>query len=415
MVLARRDAGTPDGHRPPSVLRPLLRFHGRLPPRALATVRRVLDDDDGFRRRVAAEVDEVSAQRATWLYLRRPDGWREEFAVLVDAATEAGAREQEQRSEQAAARRVEHLGAALARQRDELERAVRVAERSRTDLEAERSRRLTAESELAAVTARLAQLEAGRQVAVVQLAEARELAEARLARVRELEQDPGQTSAGQPHGADLVAVADAVRRANQAATMLGASLDEAVRALSPGFDEPAADRPARRWAPAAGDDPEAGQGERVRLRRVPHRLARGAVEGSFEGTDQVLRVPGAIVVVDGYNVSMQGWPTVGKAAQRERLVALMAGVVNRTGADLHVVFDGDDDGRRPAVSVPLPVRVHFTAAGVEADDVVLEMVERWPVDRTVVVVTSDRRVQTGARERGANVVPSEAILDWARR
>jgi predicted RNA-binding protein with PIN domain len=145
------------------------------------------------------------------------------------------------------------------------------------------------------------------------------------------------------------------------------------------------------------------------------RLGRGAIEGTFEATDQVLRTPGVAVVVDGYNVSMQGWPALDASAQRERLVALLADVASRTGADVHVVFDGDDDGRRPSVSTPLPVRVRFTAAGVEADDVVLDMAARLPAERPVVVVSSDRRVQTGARERGGNVVPSESLLEWARR
>ena len=139
------------------------------------------------------------------------------------------------------------------------------------------------------------------------------------------------------------------------------------------------------------------------------------MEGSIDGTDQVLRARHVIVIVDGYNVSMEGWPALGKSEQRERLVALLSDVANRTGADLHVVFDGDDDGSRPAVSAPLPVRVHFTAAGVEADDIVLDMVDRWPSERSIAVVSSDRRVQSGARGRGANVVPSEALLAWARR
>ena len=88
LAVARRDASTPGGARPPSVLRPLLRFHGRLPPRALATVRRVLDEDDEFRARVADEVDEQTAERATWLFLARPDGWRDEFDLLTEAAAD---------------------------------------------------------------------------------------------------------------------------------------------------------------------------------------------------------------------------------------------------------------------------------------------------------------------------------------
>ncbi|MEL7210239.1 MAG: DUF429 domain-containing protein, partial [Actinomycetota bacterium] len=46
-----------------------------------------------------------------------------------------------------------------------------------------------------------------------------------------------------------------------------------------------------------------------------------------------------------------------------------------------------------------------------ADDDILDAVDRHPPDRPVTVVSDDRRVQDGARERGANVVPSTALLE----
>jgi hypothetical protein len=80
-----------------------------------------------------------------------------------------------------------------------------------------------------------------------------------------------------------------------------------------------------------------------------------------------------------------------------------------------VVFDGDDDGRRPSVGAPLPVRVHFSSAEVEADDVILDMVSRLPTDVGVLVVSSDRRVAEGARRLGANVASSSVLLELLRR
>ena len=135
----------------------------------------------------------------------------------------------------------------------------------------------------------------------------------------------------------------------------------------------------------------------------------------FEATDQLLRTPDVQVVVDGYNVSMEGWPHLDARTQRDRLVGLLSGVAARAGARIQVVFDGDDDGRRPAVGAALAVRVHYTPVGVEADDVVIEMVGRLPSELPVVVVSSDRRVRDGARASGANVVSSAALLEWDRR
>lgn len=410
-----------------------------MPPRGLAAVRDVLDADDAFRARVAAEVDEASAQRSTWLFLTRPPGWREEFDLLVDAVAADAAREEADRTEQAASRRVEHLEEALERQRVDAVRSTEDAAQARARLDEERDRARRAEAAAGAAESRLAAREDERAETVRQLAEARSLAESRLARLRGSDQEvarltealgravsvepgdgtPDATASPDPltdagaapddwAGADPAAVADAVRRAADAAAILGETLAEAARALG-------AAGPADHSPPVVAPGPEPTAPVATGRRRIPIRLTRGAVEGTVEGTDQVLRAPGVVVLVDGYNVSMAGWPDLDALTQRNRLTAALADVGSRTGADVRVVFDGDDDGRRPAVSAPLPVRVHFTPAGVEADDVILDMVGRLPAERPVVVVSSDRRVQAGTRARGANVVASESLLAWARR
>lgn len=428
VAVARRDAGTPDAPTPPAALRPLLRFNRRLPARALATVRDALDADEAFRSRVAAEVDEASAERSTWLFLTRPDGWEEEFALLVATESEVQARQDADRDEQAAVRRVEQLQQALERARLEVDRQGREAADALAAAEGERDLRRQAERQLAAAQQALADTESARRTAVQQLSEARSLAEARLEQLRgaevraaELEQqlDRARTELAAP-GVEVAEVAgpgvsaDVVRAVHAAAAVaaeLGRALDEAASSLGPAAPSDGAPAPASAGVAGPGAGPS---GAPVRRRR-PVRLLRGAMDGTPQATDQILRTPGVVVVVDGYNVSMQGWPTLGTTAQRDRLVALLSDVRSRSGADVHVVFDGDDDGRRPAVSTPLPVRVHFSRAEVEADDVVLDFVDRLPVDRPVAVVSSDRRVRDGARERGANVIGSGDLLAWGRR
>ena len=71
--------------------------------------------------------------------------------------------------------------------------------------------------------------------------------------------------------------------------------------------------------------------------------------------------------------------------------------------------------RRPSVGAPLPVRVHFSPADTEADDVILSMVAGLPTDTPVLVVSSDRRVAEGARRLGANSVRSSVLLELLRR
>jgi predicted RNA-binding protein with PIN domain len=144
------------------------------------------------------------------------------------------------------------------------------------------------------------------------------------------------------------------------------------------------------------------------------RLRRGAAADTAEGLAQLLEVPAMVVLVDGYNVSMTGWPGQPVARQRDRLLDLLGNVVARRAADVHVVFDGAGGGERPVVSAPLPVRVHFTEAGVEADDRLIAIARDLPASRPVTVVSSDRRVRDGARRWGANVASAASLVELGR-
>ena len=121
-------------------------------------------------------------------------------------------------------------------------------------------------------------------------------------------------------------------------------------------------------------------------------------------------VVGLVAIIDGYNVSMELRPSLGRTEQRDSLIRSLGSLAARLPATIHVVFDGDDDGRRPAVGAPLPVRVHFSHAEIEADDLILDMVAELPTDVPVLVVSTDRRVAEGARRLGANAVRAGELI-----
>lgn len=150
--------------------------------------------------------------------------------------------------------------------------------------------------------------------------------------------------------------------------------------------------------------------------RVPIRLPGGIFDDSVEAAGHLLRAPGALLVVDGYNVSMTGWPGLSVADQRRKLVAALAELAARTSTPTDVVFDGADVGPVP---VPGPVRslVHtqFSPPGVEADDVILDLVAQLPPTRPVVVASSDNRVRAGIKRQGANVVHAQQLVDLLPR
>lgn len=408
-------------------------------------MRQVLDRDEAFRARVAEGTREDDLDRASWLFLTRPDGWQEELELLLAAAAEEREGARQSREELRAERRAAQLAETVDRLRGELEALRAVLEATERDVARERTARTSAEQTRDDLSAQVDRLEQERSRAVRSLKETEATAVERLEEVRSLRAELAEVRearsaepeaarpADQP-GADSIptesdrvaapevatrspwdgrdprAVAEAVRQASEAAALLAAALERASAALD--VDEPVeleVPEPARPAAP-----PVAERAPRP-PRRVPVRLTKGVHEGSVEGLEQLLGTPGLVVVVDGYNVAKEGWPNLEPSAQRDSLISVLGTVRTRTGAQVHVVFDGDAEGARPAVGAPLPVRVHFSPAEVEADDVILEMVAGLPTDVPVLVVSSDRRVADGARRLGANSVRSRQLLDLVRR
>jgi predicted RNA-binding protein with PIN domain len=161
-----------------------------------------------------------------------------------------------------------------------------------------------------------------------------------------------------------------------------------------------------------GDDLAAADGALARVRRVPQALPGGMFDDTVEAAEHLLRAPGAVLVVDGYNVTMTGWPELGAADQRRRLVTALSDLAARTASHVELVFDGADIDPVP---VPAParqlVRVRFSDPGVEADDVVIELAGCIPAATPVIVASSDNRVREGARRAGANLLHARQLLD----
>ncbi len=150
--------------------------------------------------------------------------------------------------------------------------------------------------------------------------------------------------------------------------------------------------------------------------RVPLALPGGVFDDSVEAAEHLLRAPGAVLVVDGYNVTMTGWPELPAAEQRRRLVAAASDLAHRTATAVELVFDGAEV---EPLSVPAPmrslVRVRFSEPGVEADDVIIDMVGRIPAATPVIVASSDNRVRAAVRRRGANVLHARQLVTLLRR
>ena len=147
-------------------------------------------------------------------------------------------------------------------------------------------------------------------------------------------------------------------------------------------------------------------------RRQPVEVPRPAAKDPRLTTEFLLKVPGIVVVVDGYNVAKLGWPDLSLELQRIKMLDAVDGLARRFGTEFVVVIDGADvvgahaDRRRLA-------RVRYSPAGVKADDVIREEIAGLDVGRSAAVVTNDREVRRDVMAAGANIITSDALIDVA--
>lgn len=395
-------------------------------------MRRLLEEDEDFRTRVRDAVVELPGRedlgRASLLFLERPDGWEAELEALVDAAEAAAEEEAAGRAASVAARRLAAVEAALTRAEADLAPLRATVERLRGELAEARRARRTVESDAGRLRKRIAELEAqvgalagragaddvaGRAAAVAAAearAEAAEVAaaeaEARAGAALEAAaaaRRPPPAQAPAPPEVDHRAAADAVSGAVEAVQALAAALGRAADALTahdgaPPWPPEAADRTSEDRPPRALDRVQPS------AKRAPVALPPALFDDTVEAVEHLLRVPGATVFVDGYNVTLTTRGELALPDQRRWLVDAVGRASARTGAEFQVVFDGALAERTAAERRHLGVRVRFTSPDVEADDEILALVAGLPADRPAVVVSDDRRVRDGARRLGANVI-----------
>jgi predicted RNA-binding protein with PIN domain len=340
----------------------------------------------------AADPVEVAALA----YLARPDGWRD----LVEAATEALRLDAENASTANQIRDLEHQMARL-----EHDRAVARTEADKLRDELARLRDETAgiREEARRLTRTVRELEQRERKANEMLAtekgRAARAAADHDAEVRRLKarlaEAEGLVGAARQSAKDARAADDArlwllLETIGQAAVGLRREL-----ALEP------TDRlPADFVADVAADRPDiTGQSTKARALDAddPARL------------DQLLALPKAHLVVDGYNVTKRGYPDMSLEHQRSRLITGLGGIAAQTRAEVTCVFDGAERiiGLPPA---PRGVRVLFSKKGETADDLIRRLVRAEPPGRPVTVISSDREVADGVRRHGAYPLSSDSLL-----
>ncbi|PVZ08958.1 NYN domain-containing protein [Actinomycetospora cinnamomea] len=397
------------GHLPVPDLPPSVRAVARFAPAKRARV--------GAAPLLAAvgTADGFAAQVVEWWTEERPERWAETEPLHAAAVAVLEGREDGSELVRDVTDRAD-----AARARAERDTALARAERLEGEV-----RRLTAERD----EARSA-VEAAAQENRDEIAKLRARLREQGTRVRRAEDEAAELRAAREEGeGGLRAELEELRRErDRGREAVAAAEERAARAV----EELAGARRAALDARRADDarlallvDTVAGAAEGLRRElglRAGDQGARPAeLVGSGAGTapkarvtdpaalDRLLALPEVHLLVDGYNVTKTGWPDLSLASQRERLVAAVAPLASRTGAETTLVFDGAGITGVPTHSVR-GVRVLFSEPGVLADDLIRSLVGAEPSGRPLVVVTSDRAVVESVRRRGAHPVPSSVLL-----
>ena len=337
----------------------------------------------------------TTGQQAAEEAARRADAARstaEAEAARLDAALREERRARRERDQQAAA------AAASETRQAELEAALAEAQQRVADTQ---RRMAGAEKKAADAEHRAAHATAQAADAAARAATAEQ--RALTAERRAAAGEPAPSSPGD----DRLVLDEIARAAEDLAAGLRRLADDGTPPPQPGRGA----EPRRRRAPS----PSRGTPSPSRpTRRAPVQLPPGMVQDDPAAVAAMVRTPGVAVIVDGYNVSMLAWPDVSAAEQRQRLCDALAEFQLRIRRDVTVVFDGADvtdvrPGRRRNL------RVVFSAAGQEADAVVVDEVMFRPAEVPVIVVSSDREVRAAAEAEGATVLGADKLLQLMRR
>ena len=428
---------------PPPQLRPYLKFQ-KLPGGALPVVRKVVDDDDEFRLRIASVANDELAGELGVLWLTRADGWVERMQELVEAELLA---EPDRRAE-AIARRAD-------RRREAAEHAANRASAEiaalRADAERERERRHEAERRAAKLEAELVEqrrvveqtsaeakaTKAKGSSAIAAADEIRQSNQNLRTRVAELEAaldtalaaridaeaerddllaggpPPGQRTVSAP-SPELGRAAGALQDAAAAIRQLAGALDATGAALAPDDGDVNFRTALHAHLPGhhRADHLRRSKAEPL-VRRSPMAIPGGLFGNSEAAAAHLVKQAGVVLLVDGYNVAKLGWPTLTLEQQRESMLDALETLVRRSGVRTMVVFDGADLPS-PAARRRL-LRVRFSPAGVTADDSIRQYVGELPPNRPIVVATNDQAIVRDVRSQGANVITSDQLVALIRR
>lgn len=398
----------------PAQLRQYARFtpsrRARFAGNAMASA---LESDPVFRQRIAdrlrtsqpeltgavesgsppAAADPVDVAAAA--YVLRPGGWVKLVAAAGEEVQRADAERADQAGRRELARLREELAEARAQTRNETERLRTELDAARKEAESLQRKLRSAQSDVkrgeAALRRTRADIDAVKADAAARVSAAESETRRLKARLGEAE---AALEASRRAAREGRSVEDVRLRLLLDTILEGAQGLRRELALPPVNVRPA-------------DTVDAVEPGRISPKDI---AARALSETDPALLDQLLELPQAHLVVDGYNVTKTGYPTMPLEKQRLRLLGGLSALAARTGAEVTCVFDGAELAAPVLLAPPRGVRVLFSKPGVTADELIRQLVRAEPPGRPLIVVSSDKEVADGVARSGARPVASVMLL-----
>ena len=157
-------------------------------------------------------------------------------------------------------------------------------------------------------------------------------------------------------------------------------------------------------------DPAAGVRRQPGSRRRQIEIPSDILDDEVAVAQFVVSSPDVVLLVDGDSVAKLGWPSLLVAEQRDALVTYLADLSASSGAAPDVVFDGriGDDDSLPASRA---VRIRLSTPPTEPAAALDELVDAYPDQWPIALVTDDKSLADSASERGAAVLNNGQLLD----
>lgn len=372
-----------------------------------------LEGDAAFRRRIGERLKETQSELAGALvagsppaaadpvdvaaaaYVLRPAGWVKLVAAAGEEAERAGAERADEEVRLELERLREELTRARAQTKSETERLRAELDAARKEADSLQRKLRSAANEVkrgeAALRRGRAESDALRAEAAAQVSAAE--SETRRLRTR-LSEAEASVEAGRRAAREGRSVEDMRLRLLLDTVLEAAGGLRRELALPPSSMRPA-------------DSVDAVEPGRMSPKDI---AARALSETDPALLDQLLALPQAHLIVDGYNVTKTGYPQMPLEKQRLRLLGGLSVLAAQTGAEMTCVFDGAELAAPVLLAPPRGVRVLFSKPGVTADEVIRQLARAEPPGRPVVVVSTDREVADGVAKAGARPVASLLLL-----